>query len=133
MPTPRKATGTTRNEVGLTSRQEYHQRQLASDPDAVACPVCAKLVKGPGVGAHRRRHILDGEIDAPLPYACQACGEAYETAASLGDHRRRGHGARKKSSNDTTRDRSERHDYVMQIATLPYREFVTELMKPWDR
>jgi hypothetical protein len=106
----------------------WRQRQFANDPSYTPCGVCGQLLKGMGHGAHRRQHILNGDIDVELPHECEECGERYETSNALGDHRRRGHGAVKKKTANDHPDRVVRRKFVDSIAKLPYREFVERLL-----
>jgi hypothetical protein len=119
-----RSTGRSRNaETNLA----YRQRQAANDPAYTPCEVCGQLLKGMGQGSHRRQHILNGDIEADLPFHCEDCGERYETQASWADHRRRGHSVKKKTADDHP-DRVARRQFVDRIAKLPYREFVRELL-----
>lgn len=126
MATPRGSTRRGRSRNAETNLA-YRQRRVADDPAYTPCPVCGLKFKSMGHGAHRRQHILNGDIDAELPHECEDCGERYETASQLRDHILRGQKAMKRQPKDNP-ERAARVAYVNSIAKLPYREFVERLL-----
>jgi len=130
--TPKGTTTRTRTRNAETNAA-YRQRKMENrDPPtgSVPCKICGMPVSPLGSGAHRRRHILDGDIAVELPHAC-ACGEKFETERQLSDHHRRGH--KHTAAPPGTKRKPERLAFVSSIANLPYREFVERLLEPWGR
>jgi hypothetical protein len=115
MVTSHKTTGRTRDPE---YRSAYRQEQLARrepPPGAEPCEVCGIPVDTFGSGAHRRRHILNGDLPEPNGFV-----------------RERDPG-RRKIPNLPAPTRAQRKAFVDGIAPLPYHLFIEELLKPWDK
>jgi len=101
-------------------RAKSHQekrRQSDPLPDAAPCPVCGVPIHIFGMGAHTRRHILDGDLPEPEGFV------RGREPSSRAHH----------IPNLPIPVRQSRKAFVDSIAKLPYREFIERLLEPWER
>lgn len=111
-------------EAAARRRQKEMERMSAryeGDPDAETCRICGVRRSAAGMPTHMRQE------HKTFMFVCE-CGEGFNIERRYEEHL-----AASAASHGERGQRDARYKFVDKIARLPYREFIEEMRKPWDK